>query len=182
MSRLALAACSLLLTSSALMGCILRDFDYDPPKNRPPSVESVANGLTPLNRVLLVNLSQEPGGDAGLPNDLRFEAEIRDLDVAQALEARVYVDSELVVEYPIPPTIDAADPRRRPFSFTISRTGIPPGCHLVELLVSSESGFEFLPSRNPREAGDIGSGQWWIAATSDAQPIVDMALCLRVMQ
>lgn len=160
-----------------MMGCILRDFDYDPPPNAPPSVESLPTGQTPLNRIIDVDLSAQPGGDAGVPNEIHFEVEVRDPNVEQPLQGRVYFDNTLLRELLIPPVLDAPDPRRRTVRFDIPLSGIARGCHLVELLVTSEGGFEPYPSREPREPGDIGSGQWWIAAGLTADDPVEMNDC-----
>ncbi len=160
-----------------MMGCILRDFDYEPPPNVPPSVESRPNGSTPLNRIIKVDLSATPGGDAGIPNEIHFEAEVRDQNVDQQLLARIYFDNTLLRELPIPAILDSADPGRRPVEFDVPRSGIARGCHLVELLVTSEGGFEPFPSREPREPGDIGSAQWWIAAGLTPDDPVEMNDC-----
>jgi len=152
-------------STTLLMGCILRDFDYEPPANSWPSVESMpSTGATPLNRIHKVDLSAAIGGDGGLPNEERFEVIVRDDDIAQRLEGRVYLDSVLLQERLIPAELDSPEPRRRTLSFDIPRSRLSVGCHLVELLVSSENGFEPFPSRTPLEAGDIASAQWWIAA------------------
>jgi hypothetical protein len=164
-------------STTLLMGCILRDFDYEPPANSPPSVENLPLGLTPLGRIYPIDLSQTPGGDGGTPNEIRFEAEVRDMDISQPLEGRVYFDNALQQERPIPAELDSPDPRRRFVSFNIPRSSIARGCHLVELLVSSDNGFEPFPSRTPLEAGDVGSAHWWIAAGLTADDIVPMNDC-----
>ena len=160
--------------TTLLMGCILRDFDYEPPPNSPPSVESLPLSMTPLGSIHVTDLTQTPGGDGGIPNEISFEAEVRDMDVSQPLEGRVFLGTSLIREIrPIPAEVDSPDPRRRTVSFSIPRSRIPGvGCYPVELLVTSANGFEPFPSRNPLEPGDIGSGLWWIAVgqTSDAPP------------
>lgn len=161
-----------------MMGCILRDFEYEAPDNTPPSVQSWPTGATPLNRVLSVDLSVNLGGDGGLPNEVPFEAEVRDANVGQALEGRVYLNNSLVRELrPIPAALDSADPGRRRVTFGISRTALSHGCHLVQLLVTSEGGFQPFPSREPREQGDIGSGSWWIAAYQTPDEPISMDEC-----
>lgn len=152
--------------TTLLMGCIIRDFDYEPPANSWPSVESTpSTGTTPLNRIHQIDLSAAIGGDGGVPNDERFEVIVRDDDISQPLQARIYLDNVLIRERPIPAEPDSPDPRRRTFSFFLPRSAITEGCHLVELLVSSQNGFELYPSRNPIEPGDIASAQWWVAAS-----------------
>lgn len=175
MSRalLLLVACS-----TTLMGCILRDFDYQDPVPVPPSVETLATGDTPFNRIVNVDLDQEPNPDAGVAPEQQFEAEVRDPDIDETLEGRVYLDNNLALELrPIPTALDSDDPVRRRVSFSIPRESFTmEKCYLVELLVTSEGGFEPFPSRLPRRTGDIGSGTWWVRVHRSEGP-VDMGRC-----
>lgn len=165
--------------TTLLMGCILRDFDYEPPANSPPSVESVPLSATPLGSIHRIDLDVTPGGDGGVLNEVEFEAEVRDLDVSQPLRGRVILGATtLLEERDIAAELDSPDPRRRTISFKVARSQIPArGCHQIELHVSSQNGFEPWPNRNPLEAGDIGTGLWWIAAGLTSDDPIETDFC-----
>lgn len=172
-----------LATSVTSMGCILRDFDYEDPLNVPASVHSSTD--TPMTMVRVVALDAPIGTDGGVATNLQFVATVRDVDVQQHLEGLVFLDrnpnapsrNSVVGEVSIPPVVDP-DPlvrlnRRVPFSVPISE--LSRGCHVIELHVSGR----FVGTLNPQpaEAGDLGVGVWWIAATDEALPAVDMTAC-----
>lgn len=167
-------------STTLLMGCILRDFDYEPPPNVPPAV--LGSTTDPLDRIVVVNLDAPVAGDAGVGSDLQFVATVRDPDVGQTLTGLVFLDrnrgiqTPLYPEFPIVPEQDETPIDRR-VPFTVPRARIATlGCHAIELHVSGG----FVDFSNPRPAvdGDIGVGVWWIAAISDAQPTVEMNGCV----
>ncbi len=167
------------LTSIAIPACIFGEpARFEAPREYPPSIESAATASNPINRVV-VWVPTAAGDDAG-GRDLTFEVEIRDPNVDQVLQYKVYVDYDAATP-PEPilfddvPRVTSGDRTRRPLSFTV-----PPGlvqdegCHRVEMLVSGN--FRRV-GREPLNAGDIGTATWWIATTSG--DVVDMRGCPR---
>jgi hypothetical protein len=163
-----------------LVGCVVRDFDYEEPANVPPSVHSAVE--TPMSRVRMVALDAPIGADGGGSTALEFVAIVRDVDVQQPLEGLVYLDrnpdapsrGSLIGELPVPPA-GAPNPLERRVRFVVPLSELTRGCHAVELHVSGR----FVGAVNPQPAdpADLGVGVWWIAATDASQPAVDMTAC-----
>ncbi len=177
MSRalLLLVACS-----TTLMGCILRDFDYQDPTPVPPSV--LGSTEDPLDRVQTLDLDLVVGGgDGGVGVDLDFVAMVRDPDLEEPLQGLVFVDRTTADPRPIAPEFSIPveqdeDPVHRRVRFTVPRARFAQaGCHRVELHVSGG----FVDFSNPRPAidGDLGVGVWWVVAFDAANPTPPMTDC-----
>ncbi len=167
----------LLACSSSLMGCILRDFDYQAPEPFPPAV--IGSASDPLDRIQTLDRDEPAGGDAGVGGDPEIVAFVRDPDVTEPLQALVFFDRHMNPtpvrpEVTIPVEQDE-DPELRRVSFTVPRARFTAGCHKVELHVSSR----FVDFSMPRPAieGDLGVGVWWFAVTDASNPVVDMTTC-----
>lgn len=181
-SRVSLA--SLVVASCFFMGCfITRDPSYEPPADLPPSVQTVAPGTTPMNRVYSVR-SGTTGDDAGVGGSTFFiTATVREVNLGQDLEAVVYVNradilnGNLVSTFDIPAEPDDPTPLERtvPFTVPVGNRGIRPGCNVVELIVSGH--FTNTGTVETAEDQDIGYGTWWVYRTDDANPTVDMSDC-----
>jgi hypothetical protein len=173
---------TLFACSTCLMGCIIRDFDYQPPPNQPPSVHSSTQ--TPMNEVVLVDLDAPAGGDGGAGVQIHLIAIVRDANVNDELQAIGFVNRNPAAgmanpfrDWPILPEQDA-DPESRRFEFDVPRTEFTsPGCYVVELHVSRR--FSCCVNPQPETDGDLGVGVWFVAAFNDASPVVDMTACPR---
>ncbi len=167
------------------MGCIIRDFDYEPPENLPPSVHS--HPMTSMSVVHSIDLDAPVGGDAGPAGETEFLAIVRDPNYTDELTGLIFLDRNpaagrvgLIDERTIPP-VSGTDPLNRQVSFTLDRQDINlaggPGCHVLELHVSRRFVGQLNPQ--PEAPADIGIGVWFIEATNDASPVVDMSTCPR---
>lgn len=167
---LVIAACS-----TSLMGCILRDFEYPPPPNVPASVHGSTD--TPLAAVRLIDLD-------GPETEWRFVATVRDANLDQPLIGLLYVDRRPGVPGDLPyADIDIApddddDRLSRRVEFVVPRTELSePGCHWIELLVTSETTGRVDPQ--PKDPTDVGVGVWFVAATalSEGRDVITMDEC-----
>lgn len=171
----------LLACSTTLMGCILRDFEYEEPANVPPSV--LGSTDDPLDRVQILDLDAEVGGDGGVSSDLEFVAIVRDPNVTEQLQGLVFLDRTpartipIGMEFPIPAEQDE-DPVHRRVRFTVPRMSFSPGCHRVELHVSG--GFINFSNPQPAIEGDLGVGVWWIAGTNESDMTPEMTGCEQI--
>jgi hypothetical protein len=166
--------------STCLMGCILRDFDYEPPPNVPPSVQGSQE--TPFDRVYVVDIEALPGGDGGGAPELEFSADIVDANIDDELLGLVFLDRDALRPRPysahrIDPETGDNTPYVRRETFRILRSDIVrPGCHSVELHVSRDFGEDVVG--NPQaDPSDLGVGVWWIAAVNSGTTMVDMGSC-----
>jgi hypothetical protein len=169
---------SVMVASCFSMGCfITRDPSYEPPPDIPPSVVTILPETTPMNRVYRLRTAPE-GEDAGVRASLTFVATVREMNQGQNLEGVVYVDRGFVGGHfanflrRIPPNTEAENPLERRVSFDIADDQVSPGCHVVELLVSSE--FDDVNAPHTTN-GDLGVGAWWVYR-SDTNS-VDMSTC-----
>lgn len=170
MSRAALV----LLSCSTLMGCILtRDPTYDAPANTPAVV--LEDPGTPMNRFYDV-CWQCRTDDGGVPTQVPFVALVRDPDVAQDLEGRVFVDHDpnassntpVINEIRLPATGELV----RRVEFQVDMGSIPLGCPVVELHIARS----FINITNPVPAPDpvnpdapldLGRGVWFMRVLSN---------------
>ena len=169
-------------------GCITQDLHFVPPTNYPPSVEVPADGARPFSEVIRLQADQlGGGGDAGPVTSVRLDVLVRDPDVDQELQYKVYVDYQLgVVEDPsiadFLPARPATGSNRRERRLSIDvpiRALREPGCHRIELLVSErfQSRTADATGREPLVEGDLGTGTWWVATQATAGDEVDMTGC-----
>ncbi|MBZ0116110.1 MAG: hypothetical protein IT378_05685 [Sandaracinaceae bacterium] len=167
-----------ILAATIMTGCfVTRGLDCPIPANVPPSVESSAT-LTPLNQIVRIDLDELGNPDGGMAN-VPFEAVLRDPDVADDLQVRVWVDySDALPLIPVVDLLDVDrngdDPSRATLSFPISVSRLAAGCHRVELRVTRA----FVGAgREPVERGDLGTATWWVASSNDLAPEVLMLDC-----
>lgn len=169
-------------------GCVTQDLQFVPPPNFPPSVEVPVGGARPFAEIVRLRADRIAGGpDAGPIASVRIDVEVRDPDVDQELQYKVYVDYQrgvtddpVIAEFLPPRPSGAADRRRRPLSFDVPiRSLREPGCHRIELLVSQR----FQPrtsdttGREPLVTGDLGTATWWVATQASEGDPVDMTGC-----
>jgi hypothetical protein len=163
--------------ATAMNGCILRDFEYDPQANVPPSVHGSTE--TPMDRVRIVDLDVIPGGDGGPTNNIVFVGELRDANVNDPIAFITFIDRNLsaprIVDDGDAQPVVGGDSFRRPFETQIPRSVLTLGCHAVEVHASSR--FDGVANPTPHDENDLGIGVWWIAATSSSSPDVDMLSC-----
>lgn len=154
-----------LLSCSTLMGCILtRNPNFDPPANTPPVV--VEDPDYPMNRFIDVCLDCAGEADGGLSTQVHFLANVRDPDVDQHLEGRVFLDynqnatTNLPVTNEVVPT-PTTDPTLRRVEFDIDKAQLRPGgCRVVELHVSQS--FIHVTNPVPADQEDFGRGVWFL--------------------
>lgn len=180
-------ACSL----SSMACLITREPVYEEAPNLPPSVHGSAS--SPMNRVQVVRLDlPSPGADAGpTSTGLDFTAIVRDPNVRQRLEGRLFVNLydgvDPETEEPVAEdeaylrdriAIPVSGSFERIFPFTIPRGVLIPGCNWIELHVSEE--LQGYPSLAPVERGDIGTGTWFVGGITAGTPAADLRGCQRL--
>lgn len=182
--------CSLLRTVGSsllcglLTGCLVVDqIEFSAEENVPASIVSASEAFeigTSLGEIVFVNLD-DPEGRAAQGGELRFPVLVRDANLTQTLQWRVYLDFQDALPTN-PVAFDELEPQsnlafERPLSFSLSLESLNSvGCHKVELLVSAE----FVPSnpgRTPVEEGDLAVGVWWLDTRDQAGAIVDFRTC-----
>ncbi len=160
------------------MGCVTQNIQFDLPEDFPPSVESSPRALHPIHEVVRVEDVEPTGDGGGSSQEIRLEVEVRDPNLDQRLQFKVFLDfnaadplgARVIYEGSIPPSGALV----RPVSVTLPRVVVAsPGCHRLEMFVSG--GFQPAPrNREPAFEGDLGSATWWVA--SGPSP-VDMTRC-----
>ncbi len=180
MSRAALV----LLSCSTLMGCILtRDPTYDAPANTPAVV--LEDPEYPMNRFRDLCLECE-AEDGGVVTQLRFVAQVRDPDIGQDLEGRVFVDHNpdgpnqpVINEIRLPATGSVV--RRAEFSVDVASLR-PAGCHVVELhvaraFINITNPVPAPDPENPSAPLDLGRGLWFVRVLDTMDDIVQLRGC-----
>ncbi len=165
-----LAPLLLCVTASACL--VTEDVDYSPEPNWPPSIESQPGAQHPLRELVVVDLDALP--DGGL-SELPLEVEIRDPNVDDELQAKVFVDEEqnATVRAPVPPSGEPV--RRLTVAVPLQGPLLVLGCHRVELRVTRR--FRFVPPQEPEEPGDLGTAVWWVVTRDDTQRSIDPSSC-----
>jgi hypothetical protein len=185
LSRATLSAASVVavsagsVTAGSLSGCVvLERKSYEDEPSLPPSIVTPPTARFPLDRIVRL----EPAGvadDAGETSSLAFDVIVRDPNVNQRLDARVYVDQPAGL--PAPPPIQAGPPVaangrvERPYTFVLGRALFADDrCHKVELVVASE----FVGNRTPADPGEFATAVWWVApAPSSPGATIDLRGC-----
>lgn len=154
-------------------GCIATSpIDFPEDENFPPSVISQATAAYPLREIGQLNLD-DPVDEPEVP----LEVIVRDPNVDQTLEYRVFLDStnppasaELPIDQgTLPPTGDVERPR----TFTVSHDLLAPGvCHKIEIVVVG-SFFGFVEPRRPAQPGDVDNATWWIEVVNADFPVIE---------
>lgn len=172
-----IAAGALMVT---LPGCLTQNVQYDVPQNYPPSIESADTALFPLNSLIQFPSELEVDADGGVTTleRLPLELDVRDPNVAQRLEYRVYIDFDsdtpmLTGSAPIPPNPPSV---LREVEIFVPRSFLEPeGCHRIEVVVSSA--FAGPIGRAPQTQGDVATATWWVISDTDGMNGVDARGC-----
>jgi hypothetical protein len=96
------------------------------------------------------------------PLEFRGSVPMRSCALTKIYQIRVFLDNELQPESTIPPTGD----EERPVSVLVDLSRTKPGCHQVEVLVSSSF---TLDARTAAKPDDLAYLVWWFTNTSGAQ-------------
>ncbi len=173
---------------SMLLGCLTQNVQYEVPRNYPPSIETPDTAQFPLNSIIQIPGELTVAGDGGtdVSNVIRLQLEVRDPNLEQRLEYRVFVDFDPMMPridafQPIPPaSLTATDRLTRRVEILVPVTQLGRSnerrCHRIEVLVSSA--FQSVGLRSPIEPGDLASATWWVARQDeDVSTVVDMRNC-----
>lgn len=182
--RSALAVAS----GTMLPGCLTQNVQYDVPRNFPPSIETPDTAQFPLNSVIQIpsELTVASDGGTDISSVIRLQLEIRDPNLEQRLEYRVFVDFDPMMPridafQPIPPaSLTATDRLTRRVEILVPVTQLGRSnerrCHRIEVLVSSA--FQSVGLRSPVEPGDLARATWWVARQDEGMStVVDMRNC-----
>jgi len=163
------ASCVALGTSASSSGCIATStIEFDPDENFPPSVVSEPTAEFPLNRIGQINLD-DPVETPEMP----LEVVIRDPNVDQTLDYRMFLDSPPAPEVPfndgeVPPSGFV----ERPTVFFVPYDRLAAGeCHRIELVVVGEFD-SFVEQRRPAEEGDFDDATWWVEVIDADNPVI----------
>jgi hypothetical protein len=169
---LSLASCAAFAASVAASGCIATTpVEFTEEENYPPSAISQPGAQYPLREIGQLDLDV-PVEQRELP----LEVIIRDPNIDQTLEYRVFVDSPTPPGNDSPIDQDFIDPSgevERPWTFNIPYDVLTPAgeCHKIELLLSGGFASPIEP-RRPLEEGDVDDRTWWIEVTDSDNPVI----------
>lgn len=165
---LSFASCVAMLTLASGGGCIVTSpVEFEPAQNFPPSIVSEPTAEFPLNRIGQINLD-----DSGETTEMPLQTIIRDPNLDQTLDFRMFLDSPPAPEVPFNDgEILPSGFVERPFVFFVPYDLLPAGeCHRIELVVVGE--FDSLVElRRPAEEGDFDDATWWVRVTDADNPI-----------
>ena len=162
-SSLALAA----LASGT--GCVATSpVEFDSAENYPPSVVSEPTAEYPLNRIGELDLDEPVESP-----ELRLEVVVRDPNLDQTLDFRMFLDS------PPEPEIPFTDGEILPSGFVerpkilfVSYDLLTPGeCHRIEHDETRAFASDVAP-RRPAEARDVDEATWCVEATDTDNPVI----------
>ena len=159
--------------TASLIGCITTSpIEFSEEENFPPSAVSQENAQYPLREIGMLNLD-DPVDVPELP----LEVVVRDPNVDQTLEYRLFLDSPTPpgTEIPIDDgTIEPTGATERERVFTVPYDALAPGeCHKIELTIVG-SFASFVQPRLPEEEGDIDNRTWWIEVTDTDSPVIEV--------
>ena len=158
-----LASCGLL--SLPGNGCIATDtIEFDPTENFPPSIISQPEALYPLDEIGLVNVDDPPPAEG---DELLLQTTIRDPNIDQTLQFRLFVDDDALLEGEIGPS--GFVERDRDFAVAFD-TLIPGTCAKVDVVVTTEFAGGIVDPRQPLIPGDFDQAVWWLLVESASQP------------
>jgi hypothetical protein len=160
--------------------CLVTDrIEFKEEKNLPPAFLDTTERKTPMGSMIKVNLSDFD--DESVPQEVKFELQVRDENVTQILETRYDLTTlesdghtSRLVDRDFGPQLISGGPLR-PVELTIEKGRFLPAgsCFLLELFVSSK----FESWDKPVAEGDIATARWLIAVSSQAVPQVDFNTC-----
>lgn len=166
-------SCVASVSSVSNGGCIATsEIDFAPDENFPPSIVSQPLAEFPLNEIGQLNLDDPlPPGE---PAEMPLQVIVRDPNVDQTLEYRIFLDSSPpqpeipIVDGLVPPEGGAVE---RPEAFAISYDSLAAGvCHKIELVVVGQFA-SFVEPRRPVEEGDFDEVTWWVEVIDSDNPI-----------
>jgi hypothetical protein len=147
-----------------------------PEENYPPSVVSQPGAEYPLNLIGRLNLDDPL--PPGTPGEVPLEVIVRDPNVEQTLEFRLFLDSPPppAAEFPIQEgRIEPSGFVERPRDLTVAYDMLSPGvCHKIELVVVGQFASNTEP-RRPLEPGDFDQVTWWIEVVDVDNPVIVVA-------
>lgn len=180
-----LARGAMTLVSGALLpGCLTQNIQFEPPRDYPPSIETPDTAQFPLNSVIRnpEELREDSDGGTGPMMNLPLVFLVRDPNVDQRLDSRVYVDFDpsaprITEQAPIAPVLPTVEDRltRRVTVNLPTALFAAEGCHRIEVFVSSA--FATGVGRAPVTPGDIGTAVWWVATDANNDGQVEMTGC-----
>lgn len=171
------------MSALTLPACLItQPVQFEPPSGSPPSIESplTAAGGHPLDEIVSLTTT-----DTALDE---FVVEVRDPDVDEELEYRVFIDprpdrtSDTRGTIPVIPRNAGVSRTTRRLSFDLQpflsrlqgATPATGSCHRIELRVSSRFQGD-LPL--PVSDGDLATATWWVATQPSPSGPVDMTAC-----
>lgn len=172
---LCFASCAALLASASSSGCIATStIEFEPEENFPPSIVSQPGADFPLNKIGEIFVA--PGEPAEMP----LQVIIRDPNVDQTLEYRIFLDSlPPAPEFPFDQgeILPESGSVERPNDFFIPYDSLTPAgvCHKIELVVVGEFA-SFVEPRRPVQEGDVDQATWWVEVT-DSDNLVIVQEC-----
>lgn len=184
LARMLVRSTLALASGTLLPACLTQNVQYDAPRNYPPSIESRETARHPLNSVIQVPIRVAGDGGTATSNVIELHLAVRDPNIDQTLEYRVFVDfnperPQIDLLQRIQPDRAVEDGLTRRVDIDIPVTQLGVGmvrCHRIEVLVSSAFRDDGL--RTPVEPGDLATATWWVARQDDDMPVVDMTECL----
>lgn len=171
---LSFASTFALAASVTASGCIAANpIDFPEDENFPPSAVSQPGAEYPLREIGQLDLDA-PVATQELP----LEVIVRDPNVDQTLEYRIFIDS------PTPPGNDPFTDQgvilptgdvERPRTFTVPYDQLTPAgeCHKIELIVVGAFASQVEP-RRPVQEGDFDARTWWIEVTDTDNPVITL--------
>ena len=168
---LSFASCAALAAAGSAAGCITTNpVEFSAEQNYPPSAISQPGAEYPLREIGQLNL------DDPVPSEeVPLEVIIRDPNVDQTLEYRIFLDSTNPPGSETPIDFGTIEPQGgqvdRLATFNIPYTALAPGeCHKIELVVVGMFA-NFVEPRRPVQEGDIDQATWWIKVVDADNPI-----------
>ncbi len=174
LGMLSFASWAALAAGGSAAGCIVTNpVEFSAEQNYPPSAISQPGADYPLREIGQLNLD-----DPVETEELPLEVIIRDPNVDQTLEYRIFLDStnppgsETPIDFgPIEPQGGQVD---RLWTFNIPYTALAPGeCHKIELVIVGEFR-SFVEPRRPVEEGDVDDRVWWIEVVDGDNPTIEV--------
>ena len=170
---LSFASCVALAATISASGCIATNpVEFSGEENFPPSVISDPDAEYLLREIGQLNLD-----DPVEIREVPLEVIIRDPNIEQTLEFRIFLDSLNPPETDFTARltdgfIEPSGEVERPRTFTVPYDSLAPGeCHKIELtVVGNFAGFVDL--RAPVEPGDIDNRTWWVEVIDADNPVI----------
>ncbi|UCH29964.1 MAG: hypothetical protein JSV06_02770 [Myxococcales bacterium] len=170
---LSFASCVALAATISATGCIATNpVEFSEAQNYPPSVVSQPTAEYPLREIGQLDLS------VSAEEELPLDVVIRDPNVDQTLEYRIFLNSPPPPAQEIPIDADIIEPQggsvERPETFRVPHSLLVPGvCNKIELVVVGNFA-SFVEPRRPVEEGDFDDRVWWIEVIDADNPVVEV--------